>query len=61
MAGRRGDVGVGGNGERVELEEVAGDGESEDAADDQRCPQFGVLAGHGSAQVGDPLVQERAH
>jgi DICT domain-containing protein len=59
--GHPGDLGVGGAGERVELEEVPGDGEPEDAADDQRGPQVGVLAAHGPAQVGHPLVQERAH
>jgi hypothetical protein len=40
---------------------VPGDGEPEDAADDQRCAQVGIVAAHGAAQVGDPLVQERAH
>ena len=60
-AGDAGDVGVGGAGERVELQEVPGDGEPEDAADDERGPQVGVVAAHGAAQVGDPLVEERAH
>jgi MerR family transcriptional regulator, light-induced transcriptional regulator len=59
--GDAGDVGVGGGGERVELDEVPGDGEPEDAADDQRGAQVRVLATHGPAQVGHPLVQERAH
>src|SRR5271165_6229150 len=59
--GDAGYVGVGGAGERVELQEVPGDGEPEDAADDQRCAQAGILAAHGATQVGDPLVQERAH
>jgi hypothetical protein len=56
-----GDPGPGGLRERVELQEVPGDGEPENAADDERGPQVGVLAAHGAAQVGDPLVQERAH
>ena len=59
--GDPGDVGVRGSGERVELQEVPGDGEPENAADDERGPQVGILAAHGAAQVGDPLVQERAH
>jgi hypothetical protein len=40
---------------------MPGDGEPEDAADDQRSPQVGIVAAHGAAQVGDPLVEERAH
>jgi len=40
---------------------VPGDGESEDAADDERGPQVGIVAAHGAAQVGDALVEERAH
>jgi hypothetical protein len=40
---------------------VPGDGEPEDAADDERGPQVGIVAAHGAAQVGDPLVEERAH
>jgi hypothetical protein len=35
--GDAGDIGFGGAGERVKLQEVPGDGEPEDAADDQRC------------------------
>src|SRR6201996_1454018 len=47
--------------ERVELEEVAGDGQPEDAAHGQRRPQLGVVTVAGPGQVGDPLVQEVAH
>jgi len=60
-AGDAGDVGVGGAGERVELQEVPGDDEPEDAADGQRGPQVRVVAAHGAAQVGGPLVEEGAH
>jgi len=60
-AGDAGDVRVGGAGERVELQEVPGDDEPEDAADGQRGPQVRVVAAHGAAQVGGPLVEEGAH
>src|SRR5689334_15813235 len=49
--GHTGDVGVRGAGERVELQEVPGDGEPEDAADDERCAQVGVVEAMDAAGI----------
>jgi hypothetical protein len=47
--------------EGVQLEEVPGDGEAEDAADGKGRAEFGVWAAGAAGEVGDAFVQVRLH